>query len=341
MHSKKTDKVLMPIDITCVNDEYFIVTILTEKTFYKEPFFIDSLALKYNIKLKGVKYEKKSLVRSLDFLNISAELVLLPIGDFITDFIDISPLRTNLFIFHTSRCGSTLATQMMNAASSLFVISEPPIINRILDPHLKLPIQTIASLLKSAMNLINICAPDNAARVIVKFRSWNILFLKEILNVFPGTPWFFIHRDGKEVIPSILENPPGWLRAQETYAKYFSKHLNLGEYYCKSCDSVEFASRLIGVFCQIAYENKSKVSKFIDYREIRTALINSTEYSLGYSFTDFEKDKMGKRCLFDSKKMGHIKFIDDSIKKVQTLSVEQISLIEKYIEPKRLLLFNL
>src|SRR5574337_1787273 len=55
------------------------------------------------------------------------------------------------FIFHTSRCGSTLFCQAAKCCSRLHVLSEPPIINAILDPELDIPQQDRSQILLRAV----------------------------------------------------------------------------------------------------------------------------------------------------------------------------------------------
>lgn len=106
------------------------------------------------------------------------------------------------FIFHLSRCGSTLLAQMLAADASNIVLSEAPPLDRILRAH-------IAPELKQRWFYHMLLAlarkrDDQAKRAIVKCDSWHIKHLPAIERAFPGVPWVFLYRDPLEVLVSNL-----------------------------------------------------------------------------------------------------------------------------------------
>jgi Rps23 Pro-64 3,4-dihydroxylase Tpa1-like proline 4-hydroxylase len=121
---------------------------------------------------------------------------------------DVAPLKAPAgFIFHVSRCGSTLVSRSLAALPRHRVISEPGPLNQLLlddaiDPQRK------AALLKGLIHAL--CGTAPGTDCIIKFSSWNLLFIAQILALFPDTPWVFIHRAPVDVLQSLTAEPPGW-----------------------------------------------------------------------------------------------------------------------------------
>jgi len=165
-----------------------------------------------------------------------------------------------------SRCGSTLITQMLNSNKKFFSISEPPIVNKILDPKVGLSSKTRNLLLKTSIESIARSAPEESNFTVIKFRSWNVFFLEKILKNFNKTPWLFVHRDGIEVLSSVIKKPPGWLRSKENYADFFANCLKINKVDLLKTSNDEFIARMLGAFCNIAQKSISKYKYVVDYK---------------------------------------------------------------------------
>jgi hypothetical protein len=102
------------------------------------------------------------------------------------------------FIFHVSRCGSTLVCQMF-AAAGFGVISEAPPIDEILqsDAPPEQRIEWLRRLLHAMPG----------APAIVKLDAWDNRHHALIRAAFPRTPWIFLHRDPVEVLVSQIAKP--------------------------------------------------------------------------------------------------------------------------------------
>jgi hypothetical protein len=109
------------------------------------------------------------------------------------------------FIFHMSRCGSTLVSQMLAALPQNIVISEAPPIDSILRlnpdmfPRVK-RVEWIRGMI-SSMGQKRFLEEKH---YFVKFDSWSTLWLDVVREAFPEVPWIFIYRDPVEVIVSQM-----------------------------------------------------------------------------------------------------------------------------------------
>jgi hypothetical protein len=109
------------------------------------------------------------------------------------------------FVFHLSRCGSTLVAQMGAALARTIVISEAPVIDQTLAVHLRDPRITREQRVVWFRGVINALGQRRAGdetRYFIKFDSWHVLELPLILEAFPEVPWIFLYRDPVEVMVS-------------------------------------------------------------------------------------------------------------------------------------------
>ena len=109
------------------------------------------------------------------------------------------------FIFHMSRCGSTLTAQMLAALPKNIVISEADPIDRVLRAnlgHTRIAEEQRAIWLRGLIGALGQVRNAGERQLFIKFDSWNILDLPVIRRAFPQTPWIFLYRDPVEVMVS-------------------------------------------------------------------------------------------------------------------------------------------
>jgi hypothetical protein len=104
------------------------------------------------------------------------------------------------FIFHMSRCGSTLATQMLAADPRTVVVSEA----RPLDAVVQMGHAAPPRLLTAMVGALGRKRDDGQNRAIVKLDSWHTLALPLFRRVFPAVPWVFLYREPAEVLASQM-----------------------------------------------------------------------------------------------------------------------------------------
>ncbi|MBY0516571.1 MAG: sulfotransferase [Bacteriovoracaceae bacterium] len=157
------------------------------------------------------------------------------------------------FIFHMTRCGSTLLTQMLKEDPANLVISEPAPIEILLNT------QTLSQTIRlfyfsGAIKSFGKCMVSPEKRYFLKF-SYNAKWIKSLKEIFPNTPIIFVYRDLKEIVASNLKNPPHWLM------DYTSKD--------------NYEQVLIDLFKvqidQISIDHES-IDLFIDYKDISPTL---------------------------------------------------------------------
>lgn len=105
------------------------------------------------------------------------------------------PLQPTGFVFHESRCGSTVVANMLASDPRHLVFSEgtlPDLIAAKGESHV--------ALLRDVMLLM--CQSTFHTKCIFKFQSLNIVRIQLFLKAFPQTRWAFVFRDPVQVMMS-------------------------------------------------------------------------------------------------------------------------------------------
>ena len=337
------DQIQIPVELCKRDSGLFVVLLTLPRGYFREPFFIDSLARSFSILKAEIRLPKEDelLARPVHYDETDKRVVYIQIDEFIKRYSGIEIDKKLGFIFHMSRCGSTLATQMLASSDRFFVLSEPTIINAVLDPALNITPEKRKLLLKATIHALVICSPLTCEQVFIKFRSWNIFYLDFILKEFLYTKWLFIHRDGLEVMSSVFQKPPGWLRSRKIYGKYFCNLLGISEETLQKISYDEYTARILGTFCQIAKSTDSKLGLFLDYDDLKNKFMSVVNRVWGIESTDKEKQIMDDTSRLYSKDVNKMaEFKSDSEEKRKAATNEQREYSDRYIEVVRKALTN-
>lgn len=110
-------------------------------------------------------------------------------------------------IFHMSRCGSTLVSQMLAAMPDSIVVSEAPPLDAIVQMTHSHPDATLdqqVALLRGMAAALGRDRFGNRRHYVIKTDSWHSLALPLFRAAFPDTPWVFLFRDPTEVMVSQM-----------------------------------------------------------------------------------------------------------------------------------------
>jgi hypothetical protein len=221
-----------------------------------------------------------------------------PIGFLETLARDSPGIPPTGFVFHLSRCGSTLVSQMLAAVAANIVVSEPPPFDQVLNFPMSAsaPDPRIASL----RGLMSAWARPRGAetRFFVKFDSWHLLELPAILDAFPGVPWIFLYRDPVEVLVSH-HRVPG---AQTVPGFVNPRRLGLDPASVDPAAVGEYAARVLAQICKaaLAFTGRGR-GLLVNYRELPGAVPAAIARHFGAEFTPEEEAGMGAAALRDAK----------------------------------------
>lgn len=124
------------------------------------------------------------------------------------------------FIFHMSRCGSTVLSKAIAQSSHVVVMSEVPVVNKLLNYLCGCEIRNVIyergkrRILRNLILALGRKRWDSQQSYVVKFSSWNIMLLDSIRTLFPSVPCLFVYRDPAEVLVSHLHNATGFVAAK-------------------------------------------------------------------------------------------------------------------------------
>ena len=109
------------------------------------------------------------------------------------------------FVFHMSRCGSTLVAQALAALESSIVVSEAAPLRSVLRAAAagRADVDEAATWLQTLVNAYAQPRFPCETRLVVKFMAADVLDIALVRRAFPDVPWIFLTRDSLEVLASL------------------------------------------------------------------------------------------------------------------------------------------
>ncbi|HEX7641630.1 MAG TPA: hypothetical protein VF472_05390 [Burkholderiaceae bacterium] len=151
---------------------------------YAEPFFEETVTRCLGEPPNGDAYPSLS---SLDFLEHAAGL--------------IDPVPPTAFIFHVSRCGSTLLAQLLGLDPRHIVLSEAPLIDALLRLPMKDALPGHGRMVQAAISLLG-NRRFGEQRLFVKLDSWHVRYAGLLRELYPDTPFILLTRAPQDVLRS-------------------------------------------------------------------------------------------------------------------------------------------
>lgn len=227
-------------------------------------------------------------------------------------------LQPTGFIFHMSRCGSTLLAQTLAALAHNIVISEAGVIDGVLRSPWRDPSIQDEQRLQWFRALVSALArPRHTGErhFFIKFDSWHTVELPLIRQAFPTVPWIFLYRDPTEVLVSHCQQPG----AQMVHGLLPPQSIGLAWHSFAEDTPAEYRARLLAHICSAALRNLDEMSILVNYRELPNALFNriATHFSLDFSQTELAT--MQQATQFDAKNPSKV-FVCDNEPKQQSAS---------------------
>jgi hypothetical protein len=229
------------------------------------------------------------------------------------------------FLFHMSRCGSTLASRMFAAVPSTVVISEADPI----DAVLRLPADDDLRIarLRGMIAALGQARLGDETHLIVKFDSWNIHDLPLIRRAFPNVPWAFLYRNPVEVLVSQIKQRaaymiPGHDGRGELEPDATLEALTKPEQHC---------ARVLGSFCRAALEHhRQDPGLLMNYSELPGAVESRLLDAFGINANDEDRERMKAATRFHAKNPA-LPFEPDSEAKNREASAQIRDMAELWV----------
>lgn len=236
-------------------------------------------------------------------------------------------LAPSLFVFQSSRCGSTLLAQMLTALPTNVVLSEATFVNDILAAQ-RPPAEKV-ELLRLTLRASGRNRGDDARRLIVKLSSWNVLQAEVLHAAFPDTPLLWLQRDPLAVAASQAAQPAGWMGWRETGAPMLSL-FGLTADAALAMPAARFRLHALEALYRAVHETRLGW-QVVDYTALPDALWGKIAAHARWSFDAPEVELMQARARFDSKATGDTPFVARD--RTAVLFDEEKQLIEERIAP--------
>jgi hypothetical protein len=209
-------------------------------------------------------------------------------------------LKPSGFIFHMSRCGSTLVSRMLAGLPRHLVISEAGPVDALARPPLSgqvAPIERRLAWFRWMVSALGQKRTGGEERYFVKFDSRTTLDLAFIRQAFPEVPWIFVYRDPAEVLASHLSDPapamiPGIVGRGG---------LDLPPAQALAMTPEEYGARVLGRLCEAACAGLRESGLPVHYAQLPGAVGREIADHFGIRFTPGEMACMHAAAQFHAK----------------------------------------
>lgn len=211
------------------------------------------------------------------------------------------------FIFHISRCGSTLVSQLLGMDEQNIALAEVPFF----DDILRLPYKNegidkteTERLLKAALKFYGKQRTGNEKNLFVKTDSWHILFYDQLRKLYPDTPFILLYRSPDEVFNSHTKQRgihavPGLIEAQ-LFGLEQLEVLNMDQ----NIYLAKVLERYLSLYLEIA--QKDKLSLLLNYNEGILMMIEKISTFTNTTISETVLLKMKERSGYHSKHPNQI-----------------------------------
>ena len=205
------------------------------------------------------------------------------------------------FIFHMSRCGSTLVAQMLAALSDSIVISEAAPLDAVVQLARGLSDDDAVRALRAMVLAFGRKRSGQEQRYVVKLDCWHTLSLPLFRRAFPDVPWVFLYREPVEVLVSQLRQ-----RGMQTVPQYFPPGF-YGIAADEPTTEEDYCARVLAAVCRpiIArhetYGADSGAGLVLNYRELPGAVGSAILPHFCMTCSEAERDGMRRAAQQDAK----------------------------------------
>ncbi len=241
-------------------------------------------------------------------------------------------LSPSAFIFHASRCGSTLLAQMFAAVPRNFVLSEAPPLDRILaakrfNPELS-DLNHI-EMLRAVVRSLGQRRRPELNRYIIKLDSWHISYFDLIQRAFPGVPWVFLYREPLEILVSNLDHMAG--RAIPGSTEHLPPNVELLDALTMPLE--QYVSLVLAhIFREALAQQNSPLGLFVNYQDLPFLALPKILAHFGIDSSAEELAQMQQQAQFHAKQPRE-KFSPDSARKQREASEAARHFSEMMLKP--------
>ncbi len=233
------------------------------------------------------------------------------------------------FIFHMSRCGSTLTARMLAALPAHRVLSEPTPLNAVIRAALldtAVPRATLLHWLRTLVSLLG-CPLPGENRYFIKLECWHVLALPLIVEAFPAAPWIFLYRNPAEVLVSQARIPGAWTVPGALDPEIFG----VPQEDVFALPRQEYVARALSRICEAALEHRHcGRGRLVNYSELPEFICSQLPGQFGLALSPADLDRMRSASSADAK-TPQLPYADDRQSKRSSVTPAIQVLVDRWL----------
>ena len=178
----------IPYKLILQDNGYYCKWFYSSSHPFNAPFFDQTIAQCLSHPYNSQSY---SVITQLDHLPLAAQ--------------QLESIAPTAFIFHTSRCGSTLLCQLLSLFPENIITPEVPLFDRLLRLRFQaqsLPLTKLKDALSAAVALHGQIRFPQQQKFFVKLDSWHLPQAAFWRQLFPQVPFIFLYREPTAILRS-------------------------------------------------------------------------------------------------------------------------------------------
>ena len=213
---------------------------------------------------------------------------------------ELDTIEPTAFIFHISRCGSTLISQMLGMQPSNIILSEVPFFDDLLRyGKMHDCMDTLLPQLKAAVALYGANRNGKYKQLFIKTDSWHIHFYKELRALYPDVPFFLLYRKPDEVLRSQQKK-----RGMQALPNYLEPDIfGFDKEIVSATPLDEYMGMVIESYLDAFLDilQKDPLAYAINYHDGAMRIVDNMAAVTGLPFSPTERLLMEKRAGFHAK----------------------------------------
>jgi hypothetical protein len=204
------------------------------------------------------------------------------------------------FIFHMSRCGSTVVSRALASRPDVLVLSEAGPIDAVLRSRLRDPGVTDEQRVDWLRWIVSALGrPQNARQTtyVLKLDAWQTADLALFERAFPGIPWVYIYRDPVEVLISHMRSTSYIMSAANAPAL-----LGMRVTDAIRIPRAEYCARVLSRVGEALLAHGVVAEQLVDYRELPDAVWSRIAPHFGIACTAADIEMMHRSASAHAKR---------------------------------------
>lgn len=220
------------------------------------------------------------------------------------------------FVFHSSRCGSTLVANACRALEGSIVLSEPPPVDKLIarfvtdiDEHGTK--ETLYSIfLRATVAALAQRCTGQERHLFIKFACCSVSQIERIRRIWPNVPCVFLYRDPIETIVSNMQNLPAWLQDEDH--RVLASIIGASTSEVAAMTKEELCARSLASFYSTAHRVANDRTLLLNYNQLSTAEVSNVLEFFGVRPAAAEMETIARQAGVYSKATAARTFVADT-----------------------------